>query len=141
MTDGITVKLPAVAGQVLIKGNDSDTVSGALVKKYRSATRTDIYNAVCSLACHMSAPKETQMKALKTLVRYLVSTRNCGLVLAPNEIWGNRKQFKFEIWGRSDSDYATNLDDHHSVFGGRVFLNNAPVTFWSATQKFVTLSH
>ena len=63
LTDGIAVNIHAVAGQVLIKGNDSDTVSGALVNKYRSATATcmfvmqwsrpDIYNAVCSLAHHM----------------------------------------------------------------------------------------
>ena len=67
------------------------------------------------------------MKALKTLVRFLVSTRNHRLELTPSEIWGNRKQFKFEIWGRSDSDYATNPDDQHSVSGGRVFLNNGAV--------------
>ena len=39
-----------------------------------------------------------------------------------------------------DSDYATNPDDCRSVSCGRVFLNNAPVTFWSATHKFVTFS-
>ena len=39
-----------------------------------------------------------------------------------------------------DSDYATTPDDHFSAFGEGVFLNNAPVTFQSATQKFVTLS-
>ena len=43
LTDGITVKLLAVAGQVLIKGNDSDTVSGALVKKYRLAPATCMF--------------------------------------------------------------------------------------------------
>ena len=52
---------------------------------------------------------------------------------------GSRK-FKFRINRRSDSDYAANTDDRRSVSGGRVFLNKDPVTFRSATQKFVTLS-
>ena len=75
-----------------------------------------------------------------TLMKYMVSTRNRGLVLAPKALWDSGRNFKFEIWGRSDSDYATNPDDRRSVSGGRVFVNGAPVTFQSATQKFVTLS-
>ena len=80
------------------------------------------------------------LQALMTLMKYVVSTRNRGLVLPPKALWDSGQNFKFEIWGRLDSDYATNPDDQRSVSGGRVFLNGAPVTFRSATQKFVTLS-
>ena len=62
------------------------------------------------------------------------------MILAPNTIWNGDKDFEFIIHGRSDSDYAANTDDRRSVSGGRVFLNEAPVVFRSATQKFVTLS-
>ena len=49
-------------------------------------SRPDIYNAICSLVHHMNAPNVVHMRALKTPVKYVVSTKNCGLVLAPNEV-------------------------------------------------------
>jgi hypothetical protein len=48
--------------------------------------------------------------------------------------------FQFRIAGRSDSDYAVNTDDRHSISGSCVFIEAAPECFQSATQKFVTLS-
>jgi len=33
-----------------------------------------------------------------------------------------------------------NPDDHRSVLGGGVFVNDVPISFRSITQKFVTLS-
>ena len=60
------------------------------------------------------------------------------MVLALKDIWS--LDYKFKIHGRSDSDYATNPNDHRSFSGGRAFVNNIPISFRSATQKFVTLS-
>jgi len=37
-------------------------------------------------------------------------------------------------------DYATNLDDRRSVSGGRLFVNDVPISFRSVTQQFVMLS-
>ena len=121
LTGGSTPRLPAIAGQVLIKGNGTGIVDGEHVKRYRSATATcmfimqwsrpDIYNAVRSLSRYMNAPHEVHFQALMTLMKYMVSTRNRGLVLAPKALWDSGQNFKFEIWGRSDSDYATNPDD------------------------------
>ena len=88
----------------------------------------------------MVAPKTVHVKALQTLMKYIVATKNRGLVLSPDTVWNGSKEFKFTIHGRLDSDYAGNTDDRRSVSGGRVFLNGAPVTFRSATQKSVTLS-
>ena len=68
----------------------------------------------------------------------MISTENRGLVLAPKENWS--PEYEFKIHGRSDSDYATNPDDHRSISGGRVFMNGAPLSFRSTMQKFVTLS-
>jgi hypothetical protein len=48
--------------------------------------------------------------------------------------------FQFRIASLSDSDYAANTDDRHSISGSRVFIEAAPACFQSATQKFVTLS-
>ena len=56
----------------------------------------------------------------------------------PKEVWST--EHKFKIHGRLDSDYATNPDDCRSISGGRVFVDNVPISFRSATQKFVMLS-
>ena len=73
-----------------------------------------------------------------TLIRYMISTRDRGLVLVPMEIWS--PEHKFKVHGRLDSDYAMNPDDRRSISGGRVFVDNVPISFRSATQKFVMLS-
>ena len=147
---GAAPKTPAVAGQVLIKGDGSGTLGGQRATKYRSGTavlmfmeqwsRPDIYNATRNCARHMSAPRLAHEKALQHLMRYVVSTPERGLVLTPNRVWDGSKDFEFEIHGRSDSDYATNPDDRKSCTGARTFLEGCPVMFKSATQKTVTLS-
>ena len=88
----------------------------------------------------MSAPRLAHVKALKTLMKYVVATKNRGLVLAPDTVLDGSRKFQFWIGGRSDSDYAANTDDRQSVSGGGVFVNETPATFRSVTQKFVTLS-
>ena len=93
-----------------------------------------------NLARQMQSPRPAHVKALNTLIRYLMSTPNHGLTLEPDSVWKGEEDFEFVIHGRSDSDYTTNTDDRRSVSGGRVFLNGAPIIFRSATQKFVTLS-
>ena len=55
-------------------------------------------------------------------MRYVVATKERGLVLEPTRIWDGSKDFEFKIHGRADSDYATNPDDRKSVLGSRVFL-------------------
>ena len=85
-------------------------------------SRPDMFNAVHGLARHMTAPREAHVWAFMTLIRYMISTRDRGLVLAPKEIWS--PEHKFKVHGRLDSDYATNPDDHRSISGGRVFVDN-----------------
>ena len=88
----------------------------------------------------MSAPREAYRKALQTLMRHVVATKNRELVLSPDTLWDGSKKFKFKIHGRSDSDFSGNKDDRRSISGGRVFVNNNPVSFRSKTQKMVTFS-
>ena len=86
----------------------------------------------------MTAPKEVHVCALMTLLKYIGNMEERGLVMAPRDMWSTG--YKFKIHGQSDSDYATNPDDQRSVLGGRVFVNGVPISYCSATQKFVTLS-
>ncbi len=49
-------------------------------------------------------------------------------------------QFQYKIKGRSDSDYAKDMQTWQSILGYIVFLKDAPVMHRSATQKTVALS-
>ena len=123
---GIALKRPAVRGQVLVKGDGDGAVQESVAKMYRSATATcmhmmqwscpDTFNSVHGLARPMTAPRGAHIRALMTLVRYVISTENRGLVLAPKEKWS--PEDKFKIHGRSDSDYPTNPYDHRRICMG-----------------------
>ncbi len=53
--------------------------------------------------------------------------------------WDVTNQFQFKIKGRSDSDYAKDMQTRQSILGYMVFLKDAPVMHRSATQKTVAL--
>eukprot|EP01082_Thalassiosira_pseudonana_P000277 g29.t1 g29 contig1:64548-67487(+) len=141
---------PARPGEVLSKLHGGELLTSAAATNYRSGTATlmfimqwsrpDIFNATRGCARHMSAPGTVHNDALYWLIHYVISTRNRGLVLEPDRVWDGSSKFKFRIGGRADSNYAANEDDRRSVTGGRVRLEGCPVTFRSATQRFVTLS-
>ena len=148
--NGRSSMVPAVAGQILVKGDGSGGISEEKATKYRSATATlmyimqwsrpDIYNATRGQSRHMKEPREAHDKALQTLMKHVVATAERGLVLAPTALWNEDSEFKFTVRGRSDSDYAGNTDDRKSITGAVVYVNDAPVAFRSSTQRTVTLS-
>ena len=55
------------------------------------------------------------MKALLHLIKYIVRTKNRGLVLKPNQIWNGDKKFKFRIGDRSNSGYVANTNARRSI--------------------------
>ena len=75
-----------------------------------------------------------------TAMKYIVATKNRGLVLSPDTMWNGGVDVEFEIHVRSDSDYVANIDDRRSISGGRVFLNGAPVFLRAQRRQIVTLS-
>ena len=92
---GPASKTPAIMGQVLKKGDGDGAVAEAQAKMYHSATATcmymmqwscsDIFNAMHGLAGHITAPREAHVRALMTLIKYVVSTKNRALVLMPKD--------------------------------------------------------
>mmetsp|Transcript_12683 Transcript_12683/g.27423 ORF Transcript_12683/g.27423 Transcript_12683/m.27423 type:complete len:222 (-) Transcript_12683:2590-3255(-) len=88
LPSGRAPKTPAVAGQVLVKGDGSGMVGAKDVTIYRSGTATimymmqwsgpEVYNCMRGLARHMSAPRLAHMEAMKYLMRYIVSTKTEG---------------------------------------------------------------
>ena len=93
--EGVALKTSAGAGQVLVKGDGNGAIQESVAKMYWLATATcmymmqwsrpDTFNAVHRLARHLPAPREAHVQALMTLIRYVISTENRGLVLAPKE--------------------------------------------------------
>ena len=76
---------PAVAGQVLVRGDVSGTVNDNATAVYCSGTaamifmmqwlRHAIYNAVRGLTMHMSAPRGAHVKAIGAAINCMVATK------------------------------------------------------------------
>ena len=142
---------PAVAGEILRKGEEKDFVSQEKMKKFRSGTgkllhltkwsRPDIKNAVRELTRFMMRTLGAHEVALKRAMEYCVGTSEKGWLLKPTRVWDGRdKSHKFKVHGYSDSDYAKDPETRRSVSGFATFLEDAPVTANSNMQNCVTLS-
>ncbi len=79
------------------------------------------------------------MTVMLRCMQYLTCTKNAGLLLKPTRKWDGTNKFQFKIRGRSDLDYAKDMQTRRSVSGYVVYLEEAPVMHRSATQKTVTL--
>ena len=107
VSDGPVSKAPAVAVQVLVKGDGEGTVSPDQITMYHSATvicmfmmqwsRPDIFNTLQGLARHMTVPREAHVHALMTLLKYVTHTKESSLVIAPRDLWS--MGYKFKIHG------------------------------------------
>ena len=85
-------------------------------------------NAMRECSKHMMEATSAHETALNRLMDYLVHTKNKGFLLQPNTQWNGDPEFEFTICGKSDSDYAKDLDSRKSVSGGVVYLNGTAVS-------------
>ncbi len=86
-------RTPALAGQVLVRGDGSNMLGPVEMTKFRPGTaiclymtqwsRPGIFNALRACARQMSAPRKVHMRALVYLIKHIVRTKNRGLVLKP----------------------------------------------------------
>jgi hypothetical protein len=102
--------------------------------------RPDIAQAVQDLARYMSCGNSKMLEAIKKCMRYVLCTREAGLLLKPSQKWNGSNEHIFCIRGKSDSDYAKDTQTRHSVSGYIAYLEDAPMLHRSATQKMVALS-
>ena len=100
----------------------------------------DTYNAVCNLARHMTRTTQVHYDAMLRMMKYVDDTSDRGLVLNPTQKWNGNKEHEFIISGRSDSNYAKDLQMQKSISRYRVLLEGSPVMFKSSTQESVALS-
>ncbi len=91
-------------------------------------------------AQHSIACNDSHIDAMHRIMKYCLDTKERGTTLNPNEKWDGSKDFKFKIGGRSNSVYTADPETHRSITSTRVSSNRASVMWYSATQKFTTLS-
>ena len=105
------------------------------------STRLDISVSIHQCARFSESPKRSHAEAIKHIGRYLLATRDKGLVIQPNNDW------HFDCW--VDSDFAGNwcqADAHtdpmtsKSRSGWVVWFAGAPITWASKMQTVTTMS-
>ncbi len=103
-------------------------------------TRSDIYSTVRDGARHMQGTTEDHYQEMLTAMDYNIATPKGGLFLVPKGEWdGKNPDFKFEMNSKSDSVYTKYKDPSKSFTGCVTYINIAPITYKSSTQKSVSL--
>ena len=105
------------------------------------STWLDIPVSVHQCACFYESPKKSHAEAVKHIGRYLLSSRDKGLIIHPN------KQWHFDCW--VNANFAGNwhqkgahIDPMMSKFrsGWIVCFAGAPITWASKMQTITALS-
>ena len=99
---------------------------------YITASRPDIVHSVCLCAKYQSQPKETHLKAVKLIIRYVKHTSDYGLFYPKND--------SFDSISYYDVDYAGCKSDRKSTSGTCHFLGHSLVSWLSKKQNMVSLS-
>ena len=94
----------------------------------------DIVNAVRAVARYCSAPKMVHWKAAPGILGYEARTSSFGITFQRGTVEG------FHLGSFADADYASKAIDRRSVSGGVVMCARGPGSWYSKTQKCVTLS-
>ncbi|CAB1097046.1 unnamed protein product [Ectocarpus sp. CCAP 1310/34] len=97
-------------------------------------TRPDIANAVRAVARYCASPKMVHWKAALGILGYVRRTSWMGITFERGVVTGMSMQVFV------DADYASKAADRRSVSGGLVMCGGGCVTWFSRTQKCVTLS-
>ncbi|KAG9449455.1 hypothetical protein H6P81_009420 [Aristolochia fimbriata] len=99
---------------------------------YLTASRPDICYSVGLCARFQSAPKESHVKTVKRIIRYVKSMINLG-------IWYAAATSNV-LAGYCDADWAGNTDDRKSTSGGCFYLGTNLVSWYSKKQNSISLS-
>jgi hypothetical protein len=99
---------------------------------YLTASRLDIAFNVGVCARFQANPKESQLTAVKRIIRYVNDTFLYG-------IWYSREK-NLVVAGYSDANCASNVDDRKSTSGGCFYVGNNLVAWNSWKQSSISLS-
>ncbi|XP_073276496.1 secreted RxLR effector protein 161-like [Primulina huaijiensis] len=132
------MKTPMGSNEKLYKDDAAVNVDNTLYRSiigsllYLTASRPDLMFSVCLCARYQSNPKISNLKAVKRILRYIAGTIDLGLSYT-HETNSNLVVF-------SDADWAGDLDDRKSTFGGCFYLENNLISWHSRKQNCVSLS-
>ena len=131
-------KTPMASNEKLDLANDAKFVCEKLYRGmigsllYLTASRPDIMFSVCLCARFQASPKESHLKCVKRIFRYLAGTKNLGL-------WYPRGG-DLSLVGYTDADYAGYKVDRKSTSGTCQFLGPSLISWHSKKQTSVALS-
>lgn len=97
-------------------------------------TRPDISNAVRAVARYCASPKSIHWRAALGILGYVKRTSSLGITFQRGRMEGVTLQVF------ADADYASKAADRRSVSGGLVMCGGGCLSWFSRTQKCVTLS-
>jgi hypothetical protein len=100
-------------------------------------SRPDISNVVRELAKCMGAATPAAFKELKRVIKFVLDTKDYGLRIEPTT---KAKTDDWELVLYSDSDWAGDKENRHSVTGYIMFLLGVPILWKSKLQRTVALS-
>ena len=99
---------------------------------YITSNRLDIIFSVYLCIRYQSNPKESHLKAVKKILRYINNTINYGLFYP--------KSRTFDLLSYSDADFAGCKSDWKSTSSTCHFLGHSLVSWFSKKQNSVSLS-
>lgn len=97
-------------------------------------SRPDLANAIRELTKVLDGATPGHYKAMLRVIKYVFDTEKYGLRLKPN------MNEPVELIAYSDSEYGGDKDTRISVYGYKVYMNNALISWKSKSGKSVTLS-
>eukprot|EP00253_Pinus_taeda_P021629 PITA_21629 len=99
---------------------------------YLIGTRPDIMHAVGIVGRFQANPKESHLRVVKIIFRYLQGTQNFGL-------WYPRDT-DLTLYAYTDADWAGRVDDRKISSGGAFYMGSRLVSWFSKKQSSITLS-
>ena len=100
--------------------------------RYLIHTRPDLGYSVGVVSRYMESPKESHLKAVKQILRYVKGTVNYGLKY--------KKGGDGKVIGYSDSSHGMDQDDRRGTTGTVFYYSGNPITWSSQKQSTVALS-
>ena len=98
-------------------------------------TRPDLANATRELSKAMDAANYLHCKEFIQVIVYALKTQEMGIILVPD-----RKAVKLDLKIMVDAEFTGDQDNHRSIMGRIIYLNDAPVGWNSKAMSGVTLS-
>jgi hypothetical protein len=110
------------------------SVVGSLLHLIKHS-RPDIANAVRELSKCMDGATPAAFKEMKRVVKFVIDTKDYGLKVFPRPV----KQNKWNLTAYTDSDWAGDKDNRHSVSSYSIFLNGTVILWKSKLQRILCI--